>query len=373
MSLTFDMEYSIIAKTISVQGYSMATTIRQIAQKANVSLTTVSRVLNGTAGQIRICPETERHILDIAKELNYTPNFLAKGLRSGKSNLIGVILGDVNKSSHARLLQGIDSYLASNKYGVVVRTKGSPGENELDSIHFLLDRKVDGMIVNSEIYRFMYNCKESRASIEKLHNENIPVILVGQNSKFELDTPFLGHDDRLVGHMATRYLIGLGHKSILCITNSGNGNPVGVLRMQGYKNALAEAGIELEQKLILNINPSSSTYSTVGYESMREYLKGGVRFSAIFSHCDAASVGIFKAIKEFRYTIPRDFSIISVDNDEYANYIDPPLTSIWLDDYELGRGLAENILLLIDGKNTNCAPLEPKLIERHSCGLATKQ
>jgi len=344
----------------------MSATLKQIAMEANVSLTTVSRVLNGTAGQIRICRETERQVLDIAKKLNYTPNILAKGLRSGKSSLIGVILGNVSKCSQARLLQGVENYLAEKKYGIIVRTTSYSGEVEKESIQFLLDKKVEGLIINSSLII----CEGGKPFIKKLADDKTPTILLDQRIDKELKMPFHGHDDRRTGYLATRHLIDLGHTSILCVTCTHNNNIIGILRLQGYKDALAEAGIAVDPRLILDINPLCSTYEVTAYDAMREYLKAGKSFSAAFVHCADASLRVVKALRESGYDIPGDVSIVCEGNDDYLEFLRPPLTTIFLDNYKLGQTIAEDLLKLMNGESVHDVLLKPKLVERGSCRRA---
>ena len=195
------------------------------------------------------------------------------------------------------------------------------------------------------------------------------MVLIGAKVLSGFKNPFVSHDDRMVGYLATRHLIKQGHREILCLTNTYNKNIVGILRLEGYKKALKEAGIKVNEKLILQFCPGSFTYQDAGYKKIKEFLKSGGKCSSIFSHCDRASLGIIKAIRESGLKVPEDIAVVSVDNDEFAEYIKPSLTTISLNSYKLGQTAAESLCRILNGKKVRSQLLKPKLIVRESCGI----
>jgi DNA-binding LacI/PurR family transcriptional regulator len=136
--------------------------------------------------------------------------------------------------------------------------------------------------------------------------------------------------------------------------------------MKGYKEALNKEGIEIKEEFINEINPEGIGYYRAGYEKMKKIIEKGIKFTAIFSHCDMATVGILRCLDEFGLKVPDDISLISVDNESFSEYLNPPLTTINLDNYKLGQIAAETILKLIDNKDVEDKFLEPEIIIRNS-------
>ncbi len=344
----------------------MGITVHQLAREAGVSPTTVSRVLNGTASAIRISAATQRRVLDAAARLSYTPNILARGLRSGRSSLVGLILG--NAASLSGILQGVEQCATARGHGLLVRTTGGSGEDEMAAARFLLEKKVDGLVVSSTLYV----CERVKAYISHLRDQGVPVVLLGQRHGTTPRVPFVGYDNQAVGHMATRYLLSLGHRSILCVTNTHNANTIGVLRREGYREALMEAGLATDEALVADIDPGASSYPQAAYEATRACLESGRAFTAVFSHCDWASLGVLKAVREAGLRIPQDISLIGEGEQAFADYTEPPLTTIRLDSIRAGEVAAGVLFDCLDGREVPPETLlPPQLIERGSCGRTT--
>jgi LacI family transcriptional regulator len=219
----------------------------------------------------------------------------------------------------------------------------------------------------------MYVCESVRSHIARLADKGVPIVLLGQKHGPTPQVPFVGFDNRAVGRMATRYLLSLGHRSILCVTNTHNSNIVGMLRRDGYKDALTAAGVEVDQELIVEINPARSSYPLAAYDMLKAYLQTHKTFSAVFSHCDWASLGILKALREAGHGIPESISIVSEGEQPFAHYTDPPLTTVRLDSVKAGKTAARVLLDILDGKEAPSETLlEPELVERQSCAKAMR-
>ncbi|MCD6220778.1 LacI family DNA-binding transcriptional regulator [bacterium] len=336
-------------------------TINDIAKKAGVSQATVSFVLNNKKSDIKISKKTRDKVLKIVKSLNYKPHILAKGLKSGKSTLVGVVFSEIWRENEAKLFEGIENFLSKNGYGIIFKTTGSNFEKEKQAIEFLLEKKVEGLIIQSALY-FDEKAKEYIFDLEK---KGIKMVIIGsENTGF--NSPVVGFDDKLVGFIATKYLITFGHREIICLTNTSMGNIVGILRMEGYKEAMNKEGIEIKEEFINEINSEGIEYYRAGYEKMKEIIKKKVKFTAIFSHCDMATLGILKCLDESGLKVPADISVVSVDNESFSEYLNPPLTTINLDNYKLGEIAGETLLKLLNNKKTEDKFLKPEIIIRKS-------
>lgn len=342
----------------------MSVRLQDIAKEANVSLATVSKIINNAKGDIRISDATKEKVREVAKKLNYKPNLLARGLRSGKTSLVGVILGNLARPEESRFFQGMEHYFTKSSYGIIVRSAGETKQELENNITFLLDKRIEGLIIFSDLY---YR-KNTGRLIEGIENQNIPMVLIGNTVPPLVKSTCVGLDDEKAGYMATSHLISLEHKKILCLTNTGNNNIIGIARLNGYKRALSEANIEPTNELIRDLPVSYMPYYDAGYHETKKFIKSRKKFTAVFSHTDRASVGIVRAIKEAGLSIPDNIALVSIDNTEFSEYIDPPLTTLSFDEHRLGSLAAESLCNIISGKNARTQLVEPKLIIRKSCG-----
>lgn len=342
----------------------MKTRLLDIAKEANVSLATISKVLNGAQGGIRISEATRKQVLNVAERLKYKPNILAQGLKSGKTSLVGVVLGNLSRAEESKFFQGMEHYFTKLSYGIIVKSAGETSGELERNIAFLLDKRVEGLIIFSDLY---YRGKNDEL-IKHIEDYDIPMALIGNTTPPLTKSTCVGLDDECAGYLATKHLINLGHKDILCLTNTFNNNIIAISRVEGYRRALREAEIKPLDDFIKNLPVSSMSYYEAGYYTMKAFIKSNKKFTAVFSHTDKASIGIIRAVKEAGLSIPDDIALVSVDNAEFSKYVDPPLTTISFDEYRLGQLAAENLFNIISGKDARMQILEPTLVLRKSCG-----
>ncbi len=337
-------------------------TIKQVAQEAGVSVATVSRVMNGSADKIRISARTQQHVLRTVERLSYQPNMLARGLRSGRSRLIGIILRSVQHHSTGRLLQGVERTLSAGGYGLIVRTTEGVLSHMVDDVAFLADKQVEGMLLSAPLMP----SRETGKQLRHLERSGARMVLMGATDIPGVESPYIGHDDIQVGMMATRHLLDLGHSNTLCLTCTGKHNTVGADRVQGYKAARLAAG--LDGGLIREMNMQDRSYEEQGHRAMTAFLKEGRRCSAVFAHCDAAALGAMRAIVETGLRVPDDIALVGVDDEPFGRYITPSLTTVALDNVALGERAAAMLMQILEGHRVEPRKtlMKPMFIQRMS-------
>lgn len=291
-------------------------TIRDIAEKAGVSHTTVSLVLNNKDN--RVSPETKKKILSIAHELNYTPNQIAVSLATQKTYTIGLITPDLTNMYLSSIASGVEMYAQSQGYSVFFCNSNESVEKCVNYIQQFIKRNIDGIIIipPSDI-----NEGDGYIILSKALEEcGIPYILVDR-AVLHLFHDFVTIDNQLGGYLATTHLLQLGHKRIGCIT--GPLTEFGAYRRcSGYKEALQEAGIPIDEALIYEGNYHFDS----GEKGALELLSHHV--TAIFACNDMMALGVNKVAADSGLRIPQDLSIVGFDNNPIVNYMSFSLTTI---------------------------------------------
>ena len=330
-------------------------TIKDIAAKAGVSVTTVSLVLNGK--EHRIAKETRKRIIDIANALDYRPNQLAVGLITKRTNTVGLLIPDVSNSYFSELAKGAEGKAAENGYNLILcNTNDSPGK-DCEYINVLLDRGVDGIIM----------VPSGKGKDETL-NQCLSLMMRSQKpfvlaDRIRVGTSYSGVtlDQIKGGYLATEYLIKQGHRKIGCITG-----PLGMvnayMRYQGYKKALQDNGISYNSKLV-----KEGTYHIEdGLVQSKELFKENV--TAIFACNDLMAYGVYKSAVNEGIKVPEELSIVGFDNIPFSEFLEVPLTTIHQPVGQIGELSVEKLINLIMKKEEKekLVVLEPELIVRDS-------
>lgn len=332
----------------------MAVTIKDISLKAGVSHSTVSRALNNTG---RMTEETRQKILNIAKELNYVPNYSARSLVTDKSYNIGVfsVKEKVISSTFYEIIEGIQDVVGFN-YNLVFKKLES--EDEFNEI--LKYRRYDGIIFISII-------DSDIKYINRISKERTPFIVI--NRKME-DNKFFNviADDLLGAFRATEHLIKLGHK-IIAHVEGPQENIVSTERKNGYLNAMKKYDIPVNSKYIVRSNGMPEG----GYTATCNLLSLDKPPTAVFAYSDPVAVGVVKAVWKEGYAIPKDIAVVGFDNMSSSQYLVPSLTCIDKPRAEMGRNAAKMLLQILNKDNiTNkVITIATRLIIRESCGALT--
>ena len=285
-------------------------TIRDVAKKAAVSVTTVSHVVNQTRF---VAEETEKRVRLAMEELDYRPNILARSLRKGATGTIGLVLPDSSNPFFAESGRLLEEAAFRRSFSLILCNSNGDLEKERRYTDVLFNKQVDGII-------FMAAGDDTK-SLSKLVELKLPVVVVDRILN-DPDVDAVITDNHMSGYLATRHLIELGHQKIAIIRGPSNVNP-SAQRVNGYRQALAEAGLPYFPEL----EETGDFHSSSGYIATKRLLQS-VHPTAIFACNDLMAIGAIRAIHEAGLSIPGDISLVGHDDIELASYLQPPLTTI---------------------------------------------
>ncbi len=313
--------------------------IKDVAREAGVSTTTVSYVLNQKATET-ISPETTARVWDAVHTLNYVPNLNARSLTSRRTNLIGVVIPQMEPGKefmfanpfYGELLSAIEYTARRSGYHLLL----SGPEPDQSYVGIARNRGVDGIIIVGSY---------PSQSITELHQLSVPVVLVDTYVK---DPVFhtIGIDDRLGGQLATRYLLEMGHRRIAFVSGSVSEQGVIQKRFLGYMDALSEAGLALNERYLYLGAVNFAFAQSVAEEMHRR----GDLETAAFATADILGMGLVKGLRRLGKRVPEDLSIVGFDDLDLAAMSDPSLTTVHQDIAEKGRNAVQIILDAMDGR-----------------------
>jgi len=335
----------------------MNPTIKDVANLAGVHPSTVSRVINNDS---RISEKTKNKVLLIIKKLGYTPNAIARGLKTKRTHTLGMLIPDITNPFFAEIARGVEDAANKNNFNVILCNTDDKLKKERTYLEILQGKRVDGLILGTAHIR--------DKSILELEKKKFPYILVSRNIE-GLDKNCIIVDDVAGGIMATEYLIKLGYRKIAHITGPlkvrGSIN-----RLEGYKIALEKHQIEYKEELV----EEGDFRINGGYQAMKKFLKLSKPPTAIFAANDLLALGAMQVIQRKKYHIPKDFCIIGFDDIRLASFVDPPLTTIRQPMLEMGALAVKMLLRIIEEGEFDQRKivLKSKLIIRESCKKINK-
>ena len=334
-------------------------TSQDVADRAGVSRTTVSLVLNNVPG-IQISDTTRQRVLQAAEELNYVPDAAAQALASRQSQVIGLVLIRTPDqiASDIFLTQTLDGLIKSvHKAGMrLLIDIIDPEHQEETYLHLMRAKRIDGIILSGP--------RSNDESLNALLDVDFPTVLLGQlpgSQFYSVDV-----DNRAAAHNAATHLLNLGHRRIACITNAPLSYTAANDRLSGYRQALETAGVPFDPPLVrfAEFDPES------GYEQMNNLLESGSDFSAAFVASDLVAYGAIAATSEHGLRIPEDMALVGLDDLPFSRFISPPLTTIRLPAIELARIATDLLFRLLQGEQPEQKQiiLGTELVVRDSCG-----
>ncbi|KMQ52723.1 Transcriptional regulator [Chitinispirillum alkaliphilum] len=330
----------------------MTVTLKDIAQRAGVTSATVSMVINNKPN---ISEATRKKVLKIAKDLNYYPNVIARGLATRKSNSIGVIVPNLASSFVVRVLQGIKSTNRDIEY--TVQLFDTIGQKESESQLFqrlARERRIDGVILIS-----------STVTDEDLNvfvEESIPSIVVARKCD-RLDSVYVNNERGAMD--ATDYLIEKGHRSVACVTSNKQGLPTQE-RLSGYKLSLEKRGIPFRSELVYEVDDD---VMDSGIDVFKRINEAQPRVTAVFVPAgDMVAIGIVKEAKRRGVIVPEDLAVVGYDDLPAAEVIEPALTTVRQPKLEMGDYAINMIVDKIEGREVGIKhkELQTKFIIRES-------
>ncbi len=338
------------------------TTLKDVAKAVGVHVSTVSRALDARTRHMITADVAER-IIQVSRELNYAPNAAAYSLRTNRSRLIGVIIPDITNPIFPPIIRGIEDELDRHNYvAIVVNTDGTD-ERESALIATLRGREIDGMILASV-------AREDRA-IDALVEDGIAVVTVNRR----VDSPHISsvvNDERHGMHLVLSHLIELGHSDIAWIAGP-QGLSTGKVRHEAflhYRNALglvADPG---------NIAFADKFSELEGERCMEELLAGPRNFTAVAASNDLLAIGALSTLKRHGIDCPAEISVTGFNDMYLSDRIEPPLTTVRIQQYEVGVRAAQLLLGHIDAGNEPMKPVHDlmpvELVVRQSTAPARK-
>ena len=324
-------------------------TIKDIANLAGVSIATVSKVINGK--DQNISDKTRNKVLEIVEREGYIPNGVAKSLKIRRTKTIGLIMPDVTNPFFADLARGAEDAAQKKGYSLILCNTDNKMKKEEKYLSVLKEKMVDGIIMTSSENNLTSQFKRPR----------VPMVLVDRDISADKNIGRITVDSEKASYDATAYLIGQGCRNIGFISSRKTNRP-SVDRLRGYKRALKENGLQLEEhKIFLD---SYSVES--GVKGALTLLLAG-HIDGICCGNDLIAMGAMKALQEKGIRIPHDIKIIGFDDIYIAQYMNPPLTTIKQPIYELGQEAVRMLVSIIEKKDIKLKKiLNHELIKRGS-------
>lgn len=339
----------------------MRPSIKDVAKHSGTSISTVSNVLNKRRN---VSDELVQRVLASVEELGYVVNPMASSLKSRKSGVIGVIISDINCIFFPPMLKGICNVLSAAGYTVSLYDSKQKPDQEIKYIEYLRNTMAEGVILDSV-------AAGSKASyFEKLiRSDNLMPIVCVENDMLRFGFDSVMIDNQAGARTAAGHLIEMGCRRIVHITNHNN-SLVARDRLEGYWEALKEAGIRRDSALICegDFSPQS------GYEAMSGIIRKGVSFDGVFAANDQMAIGALRALEVAGISVPEDVKIVGYDNTFVSSMVNPSLTTISVPSFQMGTSAAH--LLLDRMKQQNSDPrrilLEYELLIRRSTVATAK-
>ena len=356
-SLTFLSVTRILLKTFSENVFKMVAkkhppTIADVAHHAQVSIATVSRVLNE---KVPVAPEKAERVRIAIEELQFVPRTAARVLASRKTGNIGLVLPEISGAFFSPMLKGIEVGLRQAGYDLLIHStqvhhEGLP--------HRLLgEHNTDGLIVFTGSLDVM--------ELSRLNRINFPVVLLHQTPPENLSIPVITIENKSGAEMLIDHLIEVHNRRWIVYLQGAEGHEDSVWRERGYRESLEKHGISFNPELIgMGGFDDEEAFATI-----QEMLLDGVEFDAVFAGDDDAAMGVFRALKLAGRVIPDDVSVVGFDDIPFARHMSPALTTVHAPIEEVGREAVCQLLNLIEGKQAESLTLmRTELVVRESCG-----
>lgn len=296
----------------------MTVTIYDVAREANVSMATVSRVVNANQN---VKPATRKKVLKVIEELGYRPNAVARGLASKKTTTVGVIIPDISNSTYAELARGIEDIATMYRYNIILSNSDQNQNKELQLLETMLGKQVDGIVFMSDVI--------SAELLYEMERSPTPIVLAGSIDE-SAAIASVNIDYYGAAYEAVKKFIDNGHKKIAFVSGPLTSMINKEYKLKAYKEALADAGIDFDENLVVECNNSYDE----GIESVQTLAP--FEPTAYFVSNDEMSIGVIHGLEEQGKKIPSDAEVISYENSKLARMARPMLTSVAFPLYDIG-------------------------------------
>lgn len=329
-------------------------TIKEIAEIAGVSKSTVSRAIDGNP---RISEETRSKIFEIIEKYGYTPNTAARNLARNKTYTIGIVLphgesGIYSTTFFQEALKGICNTVSTNNYDVLI-TSGNPTEPEAIK-RLISTSRVDGII--------LLRSKIRDTNIELLLKTKFPFVLIGSCKEYS-DIYSVDNDNVSAALSLTQHVLKTGKKRIAFIGGK-EGSIVTINRLEGYKEGIKDSSIENNPQYIC-LGEFSEQH---GYEAMKRLMNLKEKPDGVIAADDTMCMGAMRYIEEIKAKVPTDIAVACFNDSQFTRFSKPAITTVTVDSYQLGSSAAEELLEVLNNKKINpgCKNIEYKILERES-------
>ncbi|SDC35818.1 LacI family DNA-binding transcriptional regulator [Halanaerobium congolense] len=309
----------------------MGVTIKDIAKKANVSVTTVSRVLNNKPD---VGDDTRKKILKIIDEMNYNPNSVARGLVMQKTHTIGLIIPDISNPFFPQIVRAVEDKAQELGYSVILFNTDNHLERERKAVELFKSKQLDGLIVSLSL--------GNEEILKDLKATNYPVVQIDR-SVLDHHYPLISIDNKKSAYQMVEYMIKKGYKKIAHISGDLN-TTTARDRLEGYKKALKKHGIPIKDEYIIEGEYTQNS----AYQAMQSLLNLKNRPKAIFAANDLSAAGVYKALFEADLKIPEDIAVAGHDDINLASLLKPELTTMRQPKYEMGERAVTILLKMIN-------------------------
>ena len=328
--------------------------LNQVAEAAGVSIATVSRVINNNPN---VNPKTRIKVQQVIKDLKYTPNRVAKRLRNrnASSNLLGVLVPDIQNPFYVEVLRGIEDVAYENKYAIIMCNFAQDERKAKLYLDIMQSESIDGLIAAPT--------SEEDANVVNMVKTGLPIVCVDRGLS-EVDVDVVLVENKKGAYSAIDYLAKSGYKRIAYISGLPN-IPSSRQREAGYLDALNDNGLRVDRDLIKYGNSRHES----GVELCEELLNLSNPPDALFTGNNLITLGALETIHKRGLNIPKDIAIIGFDDMYWSISLNPPLTAVRQPAYEIGRRAAEQLIIRISDPSRPAVRmvLKTELMVRNSC------
>lgn len=330
----------------------MPASIKDVAKEAGVSIATVSRVLNDVDV---VNEETKKKVVEAINKLGYRPNIVARSLKTQRTKTIGIVIPDISSQFYPEIVRGAEDVANIYDYNIMLCNTDLDPEKEMEYLRVLKEKMVDGVL-------YMSTSLESNI-VDLINNLQIPMVLVETTSR-EGNIPSVTIDNEKAALDGVNYLIKKGNKKIAYIGTHEDAVNASALRYKGYKHALKENGLELDEKLAY----FGGLKAQDGYEGIVEILEHE-KIDSVFCASDEIAMGAINALRDKGLKVPEDIDVVGFDNIYSSAIFYPKITTIAQPMYDMGSVGMRMLIKIINKQeveNKNYI-LKHEIIERDSC------
>ena len=319
--------------------------IKSVAEKAGVSVATISRVLNHPE---TVSESTKQHVLKVMDSLDYTPNWFARGLKLNRTGVIGLLIPDILDSGYMEIAKGVEDVVRQKKHNMMLCTSNEDRSLEKEQVEHFLNRRVDGIILVASLLK--------KKDIDMIKEQNVPVVFIGKDDEYATEN-IVHTDFETAGAEAANHLIEIGYDKIgvICGKQPRQEN---AQKLTGFKKALNEANMSIDDESII-YEENSIEGGFLGATKLIEKDPP----QAILATSDMMAVGAMEKIKQSGLKIPDDIAVVGYDNLKISGFTEPKLTTVAKPVYRMGLIAARLLMDLIEDGQSEEEEVQEILIQ----------